>query len=1770
MFLLSGMDGFEHVIVLTAKMRGVGIMGNQSQKSWKRVLSLFLIFAMALSFVPAFTTPAMAADDTYASLKGRLEKVRDDIDGIIAKYGIFNIGDGYAIDVAAELTAYKASIEHDLAIAEFLYNRDFEGIKAYIATAGSNVNISNTSNGYTIANFLVAFPNGEAAALKYLQQGGHAVGKPATLSVTYFFAFKSKLNPSYTASCASTLGGGFKESGQKNIVDMAEAFINDFETSFMKPLKSISDYVSGLNELKAETEQTKLEAHFLEYPCTTEGCEYGEDCVDWKHRLLVPEESFNNSVQKFRDDIDRDIKIIGSLAVGTIEAGLLFKNTNAAALYADTNKTALDRFNAAISFVENGGYSITTMKLGLGYSVDRQIAVRSNFNSTYDVTTSALSDSATVSGESELKPLINGALEVLKIGASPDNLAFLYDYNISKVNEYKAEAGALDRTAVPEGGNMTLDEYTAAIDKFIANIERDLHIADVLKNGTVANDGYPSAWNAIEPILSPATSYKSLSADQKLANAIGFFNKGGYTLTDSLLNAVPLLEYKSSFHGDYSAGLFGVLANTANVFGIMDEEFEALQSGNKFLTELEKVRNRYNFLMDSLTGMMEDPTTLVNELIANSKDLESTVATLNTLLHSVSAITNILQRAEALGISTDVLYPLLEQFGITPEILESFLSLSDTLGIDLSGDASVEDAIAAMLENELGQTIISTVSGLITSAGSIVGGADNLTVYNLAIAILEPTYDSLTSGASDSLNNLIAGLMEPIKPLLPFVDLLSSGLDVITVVLDLAEAVQVVSEDPSLVNINNTVTAAANALDALAYLLESLDSLDIDGLLNGILGGILGDANIDLGSIIGIGDGESVDFVGMLVELLRGLLESGLGSAGIDLGAIGDIDLSFLDDAIASVNETILHLIQFGLNKPSALAPLLHTTANLLRSAANISGGIQNIIDGEYEQALNAILEGLTGMGSGMVDIWGDLSKLYKDFEEYQAGGASSASAAVNTTSGGMFSDPNMSDSKFISDCFSSCILSEIKSVLECLGSNKFDRDYKMKRLEEFKDFVNEICELVKRAGEMLDAVKSGCEWAKTHLTPEACEKFCAKLAYTYASKLKACIIKGIEASDICEIVDELESVAKEACDLVRFIMSTGELEIIATAGEETDDDLYSFTTNYDSLINKLLPLLNELGISLNYIIVNGDSAFYLDGNELMLDDAAELENGDYNITVAYELSFNLCHREFDFNLAYETVSHTVDNGEETDEPDWVLDSIEFDFDDVKKSYKVGDAFDLTSLKVYEVYVDQNGIEEPRKELTNKYSSSISAETILTLDDAGEVTITYTGDSAPEDHTGTFEITVTENEEPETETFIITFDPNGGSDVNDSNTITAEKTGEENPTITLPSTSRSGYDFLGWYDGDTLAGGVGEIYTVADDVTLMAKWQSNGGDEKTTFTVTFNSAGGSTAASVTEEENIVIKLPSTSRSGYSFLGWYDGNTRMGGVGSDYTVTKDVTLTARWSRNQNNDRPEIEDELPPLAGAFSFMYLPCDNPDGIVYYYAESGEKIYVPFCLVVDENIYFFGSPLLTYYVEPNPKNFSDVAGHWALENILAIASREVFVGYPDGSFQPQSTMTRAMFATVLARMAEADVSDFTDKVFDDVEPSAWYGPYVAWAYTRGLVLGKGNNMFDPDANITREEAAVMIDRFLDDMGIELESTAVEAFADAMLISSWATDAVNRAHECKIIEGKGNNVFDPQSNSTRAEISTMLFRLIRLSINYALDNYSPILANENI
>lgn len=169
---------------------------------------------------------------------------------------------------------------------------------------------------------------------------------------------------------------------------------------------------------------------------------------------------------------------------------------------------------------------------------------------------------------------------------------------------------------------------------------------------------------------------------------------------------------------------------------------------------------------------------------------------------------------------------------------------------------------------------------------------------------------------------------------------------------------------------------------------------------------------------------------------------------------------------------------------------------------------------------------------------------------------------------------------------------------------------------------------------------------------------------------------------------------------------------------------------------------------------------------------------------------------------------------------------------------------------------------------------------------------------------------------------------------------------------------------------------------------------------------------------------------------------------------------------------------------------------------------------------------------------------YSDVAGHWAQTAILRWSDYGVLQG-SEGKFSPDGTLTRGQMAVILSRLLNLPAAPSAG--FTDVAADAWYADGINRCAAAGILQGSEGKAM-PEDPITREQAMVMLCRAL---GIAAEDVGVlAAFSDLSLASDYARPYVAALVKAGVVKGDANGLLNPLSKITRAEIVTMIDRLV--------------------
>ena len=367
--------------------------------------------------------------------------------------------------------------------------------------------------------------------------------------------------------------------------------------------------------------------------------------------------------------------------------------------------------------------------------------------------------------------------------------------------------------------------------------------------------------------------------------------------------------------------------------------------------------------------------------------------------------------------------------------------------------------------------------------------------------------------------------------------------------------------------------------------------------------------------------------------------------------------------------------------------------------------------------------------------------------------------------------------------------------------------------------------------------------------------------------------------------------------------------------------------------------------------------------------------------------------------------------------------------------------------------------------------------------------------------------------------------------------------------------------------GNGGGGGTTPVSGATNNVTT----QTNPTTGEKTATLNVNAAAGASSISATIPKASLGDLVNKDINALTInspLGTvtFDG-TALGAINGsadgDVTITIEKVNNSSLSEEQQaevGDRPVYD--LTVMSGSMSissfdggiatvsipYTLAAGEDPTQIVIYYLnDSGELLAMP--SVYDEEtgtVRFTTTHLSNYVVGYHEVSFSDVSG-WYADYVKYLAARGILNGTSDTTFSPNAKITRAQFAAILANLAGADVSRYTESAFSDVKTTAWYFGAAQWAYENGVAAG-ADGKFNPNAGISRQDMAVMIARYAEKVANYAlpETNDKVTFTDVDSISSYASDAVTAMQQAGVISGKSNNIFAPKANATRAESAKMI------------------------
>ena len=291
----------------------------------------------------------------------------------------------------------------------------------------------------------------------------------------------------------------------------------------------------------------------------------------------------------------------------------------------------------------------------------------------------------------------------------------------------------------------------------------------------------------------------------------------------------------------------------------------------------------------------------------------------------------------------------------------------------------------------------------------------------------------------------------------------------------------------------------------------------------------------------------------------------------------------------------------------------------------------------------------------------------------------------------------------------------------------------------------------------------------------------------------------------------------------------------------------------------------------------------------------------------------------------------------------------------------------------------------------------------------------------------------------------------------------------------------------------------------------------------------------------------VTKPENPNKEGYTFEGWFNGDEEFD---FETEITEDITLTARWKKievptpdpdptpDPTPDEPIIPDY--PVIPDRPRPYRPTTPTVDIVKEPTKPVETTKP----VEEKKDYGIVETMPTIAA-----TFSDLPENEAAGSIMNMVARGILKGMDNGKFEGELPITRAMVATVLKRLSTKQTINNVQN-FKDVKDKDWFAEAVKWAQSQGLIKGYEDGTFKANNLVTRQELAIIIERFLKNCGITMEEIKELSYKDLDTLPAWSRDAIIAMAKIGLVEGQTEEMYNPASEFTREELAVMLEKII--------------------
>lgn len=320
------------------------------------------------------------------------------------------------------------------------------------------------------------------------------------------------------------------------------------------------------------------------------------------------------------------------------------------------------------------------------------------------------------------------------------------------------------------------------------------------------------------------------------------------------------------------------------------------------------------------------------------------------------------------------------------------------------------------------------------------------------------------------------------------------------------------------------------------------------------------------------------------------------------------------------------------------------------------------------------------------------------------------------------------------------------------------------------------------------------------------------------------------------------------------------------------------------------------------------------------------------------------------------------------------------------------------------------------------------------------------------------------------------------------------------------------------------------------------------------YPVTVNKSYASSTGAGNYAADETVTIYAGSRSNYKFNGWTSDSadvTFADAKKADTTFTMPnhaVTVTASWSKkSSSSDDDDYDYTLRYVTNGGKAISSESRSRSWVKDY-----EDLPVPTRVGYRFNGWYYDTKLtkaVTGDVQVSSRTVTLYAG-WTENSVPAILNGDdhfaYIQGYDDGTVRPNTPVTRAQVATILFRLLDEDVRDkyLTEtNTFTDVAADYWANTAISTMANLGVFKGRTADRFDPNAPITRGEFAAVCARF-DDSSVQSSN----AFSD--IDGYWAKQEILRAAALGWVQGYQDGTFRPTASITRAQVVTMINRVL--------------------